>query len=177
MEAVKKEENSAPAKNQTPIQRASRPPQSHYASWATPAPDLLRHICQTRERALENKSWVNYANKHDHYIIDMPLSLSEVNTYMKRKANHSLPSCAKVKNTWSNTSTLPQTFTPWRWTILTLITINYYYLFAYCNWADARWQRLRTCKGKGIPLQAWTGPEGSRRMRLPDFKTVDTWRW
>jgi len=25
-------------------------------------------------------------------------------------------------------------------------------------------------KGKAIPLQAWTGPEGSRRSRLPDFK-------
>jgi hypothetical protein len=24
-------------------------------------------------------------------------------------------------------------------------------------------------KGKAIPLQAWTGPEGSRRARLPDF--------
>jgi hypothetical protein len=29
-------------------------------------------------------------------------------------------------------------------------------------------------KGKAIPLQAWTGPEGSRRLRLPDFKTFDT---
>jgi len=30
------------------------------------------------------------------------------------------------------------------------------------------------CKrtGKAIPLQARTGPEGSRKMRLPDFKTV-----
>ena len=28
-------------------------------------------------------------------------------------------------------------------------------------------------KGKAIPLQAWTGPEGSRKLRLPDFKTVD----
>ena len=27
-------------------------------------------------------------------------------------------------------------------------------------------------KDKAIPLQAWTGPEGSRRMRLIDFKTV-----
>ena len=27
-------------------------------------------------------------------------------------------------------------------------------------------------KGKAIPLQAWTVPEGSRRLRLPDFKTV-----
>jgi hypothetical protein len=28
------------------------------------------------------------------------------------------------------------------------------------------------CKGKPIPLQAWTGPEGSRRLRLLDFKTI-----
>jgi hypothetical protein len=27
-------------------------------------------------------------------------------------------------------------------------------------------------KGKAMPLQAWTGPEGSRRLRLPDFKTI-----
>jgi len=24
-------------------------------------------------------------------------------------------------------------------------------------------------KDKAIPLQAWTGPEGSRRLRPPDF--------
>jgi hypothetical protein len=29
-------------------------------------------------------------------------------------------------------------------------------------------------KGKAIPLQALTGPEGSRRARLPDFKTNGT---
>jgi len=29
-------------------------------------------------------------------------------------------------------------------------------------------------RGKTIPLQAWTGPEGSRRLRLPDFKTIGT---
>jgi hypothetical protein len=29
-------------------------------------------------------------------------------------------------------------------------------------------------KGKAIPLQAWTGPEGSSRLRLQDFKTIDT---
>jgi len=32
-------------------------------------------------------------------------------------------------------------------------------------------------KGKSIPLQVWTGPEGSRRLRLSDFKTKGTWRW
>ena len=25
---------------------------------------------------------------------------------------------------------------------------------------------------KAIPLQAWTGPEGSRSLKLSDFKTV-----
>ena len=30
---------------------------------------------------------------------------------------------------------------------------------------------LYNVKGKAIPLQAWTSPEGSRRLRLPDFKT------
>jgi hypothetical protein len=37
---------------------------------------------------------------------------------------------------------------------------------------------LRLCKtkDKAIPLQALTGPEGSRRLRLPDFKTIGTRR-
>jgi len=29
-------------------------------------------------------------------------------------------------------------------------------------------------KGKAIPLQAWTGPEISRSLRLPEFKTIGT---
>jgi hypothetical protein len=27
-------------------------------------------------------------------------------------------------------------------------------------------------KGKTVPLQAWSGPEGSRKLRLPDFVTM-----
>jgi hypothetical protein len=30
---------------------------------------------------------------------------------------------------------------------------------------------------QAVPLQAFTGPAGSRRLRLPDFKTIDTWTW
>jgi hypothetical protein len=26
--------------------------------------------------------------------------------------------------------------------------------------------------GKGVPLQAWSGPEGSRKLRFPDFITT-----
>ena len=35
---------------------------------------------------------------------------------------------------------------------------------------------MKIFKGKGIaiPLQAWIGPEGSSRPRLPDFKTIST---
>jgi hypothetical protein len=29
-------------------------------------------------------------------------------------------------------------------------------------------------KGKAINVQAWTGPEGSRRLRLPGFTTIST---
>jgi len=29
-------------------------------------------------------------------------------------------------------------------------------------------------RGKAIPLQAWTGPEGSRSLRFQDFKTIGT---
>ena len=27
-------------------------------------------------------------------------------------------------------------------------------------------------KGKAFPLQAWTGPEGSRKLMFPDFMTT-----
>ena len=35
---------------------------------------------------------------------------------------------------------------------------------------------IRRSKGKGeaIQIQTWTGPEGSRSLRLSDFKTVGT---
>jgi hypothetical protein len=37
------------------------------------------------------------------------------------------------------------------------------------------WKKYcRAVKGKSIPLQAWRGPGGSRRLRLPDFKTIGT---
>ena len=42
--------------------------------------------------------------------------------------------------------------------------------------ADFRQQRTSyfNVKGKAFPLQGWTGPEGFRRFRLPDFKTIGT---
>jgi len=34
--------------------------------------------------------------------------------------------------------------------------------------------RRKAIKGKAVPLQAWTGPEGSRSLRIPHFKTIGT---
>jgi hypothetical protein len=32
-------------------------------------------------------------------------------------------------------------------------------------------------RAKAIPLETWTGLEGSRRLRLPNFKTIGILRW
>jgi hypothetical protein len=49
---------------------------------------------------------------------------------------------------------------------------NSIYIFCGCS----SFFKLDNVKGKGkgkaIPLQGWTGPKGSRRLRLPDFKTI-----
>ena len=35
------------------------------------------------------------------------------------------------------------------------------------------WRQLGcVSKGKAVPLQDWTGPEGSRKLRFPDFVTT-----
>ena len=37
--------------------------------------------------------------------------------------------------------------------------------------------KVRQQKGRATPLQPWTDPEGSSRLRLTDFKAICTWRW
>ena len=35
-----------------------------------------------------------------------------------------------------------------------------------------REEKSKEGKGKAVPLEAWTGPEGSRKLRFPDFVTT-----
>jgi len=35
----------------------------------------------------------------------------------------------------------------------------------------------RVCVCVYVKVNVWTGPEDSRRLRLPDFETVGTWMW
>jgi len=61
---------------------------------------------------------------------------------------------------------------------------NPWALFHDCTFVTM-WRRLivtkheykKKRKDEAIQLQTWTGPEGSRRLRLPYFKTIGTWRW
>jgi hypothetical protein len=34
------------------------------------------------------------------------------------------------------------------------------------------WHNYSKGKCKAVPLQAWSGPEGSRKLRFPDFMTT-----
>ena len=79
------------------------------------------------------------------------------------------PSSIVVKNIWSCTSThLPPV-------ACYLTTFTFILYFKFCNkHYDSHLLGKRRKKGKAIPVQACTGPEGSRRLRLPDFKTIGT---
>jgi len=48
--------------------------------------------------------------------------------------------------------------------------------FAYLQYRFVASRHLCLCnftgKGKAVPLQAWSGPEGSRKLRFPDFITT-----
>jgi hypothetical protein len=47
-------------------------------------------------------------------------------------------------------------------------------LYAFVEFTVTTTFGIKNGEGKSIPLQAWTGREGSRRLRLPDFKTIGT---
>jgi len=42
---------------------------------------------------------------------------------------------------------------------------NHQWTWNYCS-------KPNSVKGKAVPLQAWCGPEGSRKLRFPDFVTM-----
>ena len=45
-------------------------------------------------------------------------------------------------------------------------------IFLYDVYIDIEPSMLGKGKGKAVPLQAWSGPEGSRKLRFPDFMTT-----
>jgi hypothetical protein len=51
---------------------------------------------------------------------------------------------------------------------------DYFVLGSFSCHLQKSFYPLGKGKGRAIPLQALTDPEGSRRVRLPDFKTIGT---
>ena len=51
--------------------------------------------------------------------------------------------------------------------IILLVVVDANYLFK-CAHVGMQGRTRDGVKGKAIPLHAWTGPEGSRRLKLPD---------
>jgi len=47
-------------------------------------------------------------------------------------------------------------------------------MFRFTEGSILRCNIIAKGKGKAIPLQAWTDPKVSRRLRLPDFKKIGT---
>ena len=50
------------------------------------------------------------------------------------------------------------TITEGLWVLFCVYIYIYIYIYIY--------------KGKAVPLQAWSGPDGSRKLRFPDFMTT-----
>ena len=60
------------------------------------------------------------------------------------------------------------------WSVVDRNVMRRFLLFMNCQKKVQKLKGKGKGKGKAIPLQSWTGPEGSRRFRLPDFKTIST---
>jgi len=112
------------------------------------------------------------------------------------ESNHSSPSVARVKRDWSCIFVPPYASMAWCLSQHGLVTFYRYLPPGFPKWQSplfltiAHFLSSAKCvlrspsishslilvikKDNTIPLQIWTGPEGSRRLRLPDFKTVGT---
>jgi len=113
------------------------------------------------------------------------------------ESNHPSPSVAKVKHAWSCILVPPYALMAWCLTENGVVT---FYLHLpqgfpmavpilsddcafFISQIRATFPTHLTLldfsnkKGRAVPLQVWTDPEGSRRLRLPDLKTFGTWSW
>ena len=84
------------------------------------------------------------------------------------KVDHHLPSSAEVKNERSYTSTPPICLHGTDRDNFTFFYLQLRYPIQTCYSKTPK----SAITGKAIPLQAWTGTEGSRKLRLPDFVTT-----
>jgi len=108
----------------------------------------------------ENDHWENLSRHYGKEAVHHPV---ESNTVPK-KANCLWPSqtCDTQKAPTDNSDRQNSSFFCFSWIfsgpVCTVAPTNRNVKFIY--------------KGKAFPLQAWSGPEGSRKLRFPDFMTT-----
>ena len=81
--------------------------------------------------------------------------------------SHHLHGSVSIYTSECNIQAYTQMYTSFHWdrlpvqspVVFTRIHIHMYIYIHTCY----------ICKGKTVPLQAWSGPEGSRKLRFPDF--------
>ena len=56
----------------------------------------------------------------------------------------------------------------WKNIIKLLVQSSWWWTFSFSKHAEDNKKR----NGKAVPLEAWSGPEGSRKLRFPDFMTT-----
>jgi len=114
-----------------------------------------------------------------------PLNVRTLACFIPLGTNHAMMCChipegQQLQLHYCESLKICKRYTDW-WIFWNIICCKY---FTYDVWSCLLWnletphccQILIWGKGKAVPLQAWTGPEGSRRLRFPDFKTVGTWK-
>jgi hypothetical protein len=53
------------------------------------------------------------------------------------------------------------------------VTLIQHKMCIYFHIREVKTQQIcQIVKGKAVPLRAWSGPEGSRKLRFPDFMTT-----
>jgi len=67
-------------------------------------------------------------------------------------------------------------YVPYNWNLITSSERNAFHhnFVQNASAAHPASYPVDTGNGKAIPMQAWSGPEGYRRMELPDFMTIGT---
>jgi len=62
---------------------------------------------------------------------------------------------------------------PFQFLLLYVVNLFKYHAVTYAHFSHVTLIcTIHATKGKSVPLQAWSGPEGSRKLRFPDFMTT-----
>jgi len=117
------------------------------------------------------QAWLFYHYPYDHHNHHHYLNYCR---HHQRFRCGCWPLLSKPIFVWFRASTEKYPRTALFWDITQRVVVDSYRRFGTTYRSHPQGPRINS---KAVFVHAWTGPEGSRRLRLPDFKTFGTWRW